>query len=185
MSHRVCPWWLGYFLISPLRRWLQNPAEILDGYVHPGMTALEPGPGMGFFTLELLRLVGPAGRVIAVDVQPKMIDRLKRRADKAGLLSRLDARLASAQSMALKDLAVSVDFTLAFAVVHEFPDTRDFFRQIAAASKPGASLLLAEPLGHVKSATFEDEITAAGESGFQLRSRPSVPRSHAALLQKN
>ena len=184
MSHRVCPWWLGYFLISPLRRWWQNPARILDGYVHPGMTALEPGPGMGFFTLELLRLVGPTGRVIAVDVQPKMIDRLKRRADKAGLLNRLDARLASAEAMALNDLSASVDFTLAFAVVHEFPDTREFFRQIAAASKPGASLLLAEPPGHVKSATFESEITAAGESGFQLQSRPSVPRSHAALLQK-
>jgi SAM-dependent methyltransferase len=145
MSHRVCPWWLGYFLIFPLRRWWQNPAEILEGYVRPGMTALEPGPGMGFFTLELLRLVGPSGRVIAVDIQPKMIERLKRRAAKAGLVKCLDARLASPESMALTDLAASVDFTLAFAVVHEFPDARKFFRQIAAVSKPGASLLLAEP----------------------------------------
>jgi ubiquinone/menaquinone biosynthesis C-methylase UbiE len=185
MSHRVCPWWLGYFLIFPLRRWWQNPAEILEGYVRPGMTALEPGPGMGFFTLELLRLVGPSGRVIAVDIQPKMIERLKRRAAKAGLVKCLDARLASPESMALTDLAASVDFTLAFAVVHEFPDARKFFRQIAAVSKPGASLLLAEPPGHVKSAKFESELNAACESGFGLHSRPSVPRSHAALLQKN
>jgi ubiquinone/menaquinone biosynthesis C-methylase UbiE len=37
------------------------------------MTVLEPGPGMGFFTLELARRVGAPGRVIAVDIQPKMI----------------------------------------------------------------------------------------------------------------
>jgi hypothetical protein len=41
-----------------------------------------------------------------------MLERLKRRAAKAGLLNRLDARLASPDSMALTDLAGSVDFTL-------------------------------------------------------------------------
>ena len=61
----VCPWWAGYILASPLRRLIQDPRSLLAPYVHPGMTVLEPGPGMGFFTLELARLVGPAGRVIA------------------------------------------------------------------------------------------------------------------------
>ena len=74
-----------------------------------------------------------------------MLERLKRRAAKAGLLNRLDARLASPDSMALTDLAGSVDFTLAIAGVDEFPDAREFFRQIGAASKSRASLLLAEP----------------------------------------
>ena len=73
MEKRVCPWWLGYVLASPLRRWLQDPAAIVAPYVREGMTVLEPGPGMGFFTLELARRVGPKGRVIAVDVQPRMI----------------------------------------------------------------------------------------------------------------
>jgi hypothetical protein len=67
-----------------------------------------------------------------------MLERLKRRAAKAGLLNRLDARLASPDSMALADLAGSVDFTLAFAGVDEFPDAREFFRQIGAASKSRA-----------------------------------------------
>ena len=68
MTHRVCPWWLGYCLICPL--------QILAPYVHDGMTVLEPGSGMGFFTLELARLVVASGRVIAVDIQPKMLERL-------------------------------------------------------------------------------------------------------------
>ena len=127
MPHRVCPWWLGYCLICPLVRYGQDPHEILAPYVHEGWTALEPGPGMGFFTLELARLVGPAGRVVAVDIQPKMLERLKRRAAKAGLLDRMDVRTASPESMGIADLQGSVDFTLAFAVVHELQDRRRFF----------------------------------------------------------
>ena len=185
MPHRVCPWWLGYFLINPIRRWRQDPAKILNGCVRQGMIVFEPGPGMGFFTLDLLRMVGTSGRVVVVDIQPKMLERLKRRAAKAGLLDRLDARLASPESMSLSDLSASVDFILAFAVVHEFPDAADFFRQVAAASKPGASLLLVEPKGHVKSADFEKELNAAYDAGFRLQSRPNIAGSQAALFTKN
>src|ERR1019366_7798869 len=77
---------------SPLRRIFNPPAKVLAGYGRAGMTVLEPGPAMGFFTLELARLVGGSGRVIAVDVEPKMIERLKQRARKAGLSERIDAR---------------------------------------------------------------------------------------------
>ena len=52
---------VGIFLVSPLGRWSQNPAEILAGYLRQGITALEPGPGMGFFMLELLRWGGTVG----------------------------------------------------------------------------------------------------------------------------
>jgi tRNA A58 N-methylase Trm61 len=72
------------------------------------MTVFEPGPGMGFFTLELARLVGPTGRVIAVDVQPKMIEALQRRARRAGLLDRIDARVTPATSMGPKDFEVKI-----------------------------------------------------------------------------
>jgi len=55
----------------------------------------------------------------------------------------------------------AIDFTLAFAVVHEFPDPGHFFAEVAAASKPGAALLLAEPKGHVKLANFDAELEVA------------------------
>jgi SAM-dependent methyltransferase len=184
MAHRVCPWWLGYFLISPFRGIGQNPGKILAAHVREGMTVLEPGPGMGFFTLELLRMVGNRGRVIAVEIQPKMLAKLKRRAEKTGMLDRLDARLASADSMGITDLRGSVDFTLAFAVVHEFPDAGRFFAEAATASKPGARLLFAEPNGHVKAADFESELRAADEAGFTVVERPSIRRSQAAVLRK-
>jgi len=87
-EHHVCPWWIGWLLASPLRKLTGDPARLLTPFVRAGMMALEPGPAMGFFTLELARLVGPQGRVVAVDVQPKMIAGLRRRAARAGVADR-------------------------------------------------------------------------------------------------
>ncbi|MGP8176249.1 MAG: class I SAM-dependent methyltransferase [Terracidiphilus sp.] len=180
----VCPWWLGYFLASPVRRIFYQPTKVLAAHVRQGMTVLEPGPGMGFFTLELARLVGSSGRVIAVDVQSRMLDGLRRRAAKAGVLDRLDIRLAAPDSLGVADLAGVVDFTLAFAVVHEMPAAAPFFGEVARASKPGARLLLVEPMGHVTASLFEAELQAAGGAGFTPVEVPSLRRSRTALLER-
>ena len=183
-KHDVCPWWVGYLLASPIRRLSQDPVQILLPYVRAGMTVLEPGPGMGFFTLEAARLVGPLGRVIAVDVQPRMIEGLKRRASKVRLVDRMDARIATAGSMALDDLEGTVDFTFAFAVVHEMPSAAGFFAEAARAMKGGATLLLTEPVGHVIEAEFKEELAAAAAHGLTVVDRPSLKRCVSALLQK-
>lgn len=183
MAHRVCPWWIGYCLACPLRRWQQDPQKILSPYVQEGMTVLEPGPGMGFFTLELARLVGPSGRVIAVDIQAQMIERLKHRAAKAALLDRIDARMVPPDSINSAEFP-AVDFILAFAVVHELPSATRFFTEAAAVAKPTASLLLAEPKGHVKEPEFAAELAAASTAGFHIASRPSIRGSRAVLLTK-
>ena len=187
MAKRVCPWWMGYLLVSPVRRWLrgQKPGEIIDGFIREGMTVFEPGPGMGFFTLDLANRVGPSGKVIAVDIQPKMLAVLKRRAAKAGLLDRIDARLVAADSMGLNDLAGRVDFTLAFALVHEMPSAEAFFKEVAALSKPGALVLFAEPAGHVTEAEFEAELKPALDASFIVVQRPSVPHSRAVVLKRS
>lgn len=183
MAHRVCPWWLGYFLASPVRRWLgQNPDEILSPYIRQGMTVLEPGPGMGFFTIPLAHRVGPSGRVIAVDVQPKMIAGLKRRAAKADMLDRIDARVTSADSMGIADLEGKVDFTFAFAMVHEVPDATRFFGEAARATKPGGQMLLAEPRGQVDEENLSAELSAAEAAGFSIANRPEIATSISAFL---
>jgi len=184
MPHSVCPWWLGYFLASPLRGLQYKPAQILAPYVREGMTVLEPGPGMGFFTLELARRVGPAGRVVAVDIQPKMLAGLKRRAARAGLLARLEIRQVKPDSLEIADLAGAIDFVLAFAVVHELPSVHSFFRQVAQAMKPGARLLLGEPAGHVKPALFQAELESAALAGLAVTERPVIRRSLSVVLTR-
>ncbi len=183
-KHVVCPWWIGYLLASPIRKLLQDPVRILTPHVRAGMTVLEPGPGMGFFTLELARLVGSSGRVIATDLRLRMIEELKRRARRAGLFDRIDARVVPANSMALDGLDGTVDFVFVFAVVHELPSAGLFFAEAARAMKPGATVLLAEPAGHVSETEFAEEIAVAVENGLKVIDRPSLKRCNAALLQK-
>lgn len=184
MSCRVCPWWLGYFLLSPFRRWELNPEELLRPYLWEGMTVLEPGPGMGFFTLPLARMVGPTGKIVAVDIQQKMLKALKRRAAKAGLQERIDLRLAHQDSMMLDDLTNAVDFVMAFATVHEMPSAETFFREVAAVLKPGGQLLLVEPAGHVNDEKFAAEVQAAKSAGLTVEGIPTIRKSHAARLKK-
>lgn len=185
MAERVCPWWVGYLLASPVRRWMtERPESLLGHYVQEGMTVLEPGPGMGFFTLPLARMVGPNGRVVAVNIQPKMLTSLKGRARKAGLLDRVEVRKALPDDLGVADLKGRIDFVLAFAVVHETPSAEAFFREAAAVLKPGGAVFFAEPSGHVKPAAFEKEIEAARLAGLEVESRPHVRRSYAAVLRR-
>ena len=184
MSHRVCPWWLGYLLASPVRRLVHDPASILGPFVTEGMTVFEAGPGMGFFTLELARLVGRRGRVVAVDVQSRMLSELRRRAGRAGLLDRIDARQTSGERMGLDDLEGQVDFILAFAVVHELPSVERFFGEASASLKPGGRLLLAEPSSHVPDRDFAATLRIAGQSGFQATAGPPIRWARSAILVK-
>lgn len=174
----------GYLLACPLRRLMADPRKLLAPYVHEGMTVLEPGPGMGFFTVELAHLVGASGRVVALDIQSKMLDRLKRRLIKADLLERVDIRLVQPESVGLADLAASVDFVLAFAVVHEVPSTGSFFAELSRALKSGGCILFAEPCGHVKAALWNAELEAASKAGLMVADRPYIRRSRTALLKK-
>ena len=69
MSHSVCPWWLGYFSISALGRWSQNPAEILDGYLRQGIPRWNLVRVWDCSCSNCFDGVGPSGKVVAVDIQ--------------------------------------------------------------------------------------------------------------------
>jgi ubiquinone/menaquinone biosynthesis C-methylase UbiE len=182
MPQRFCPWWLGYALTCPVRRIWQAPRAILSPFVSEGMTVLEPGPGMGFFTLDLARLVGPSGKVVAIDLQQQMLDRLRRRARRAGLGSRIEPRLAHGARLGTDDLAGAVDFLLAFAVVHELPDPAGFFVESRAALKTGGKALVAEPTGHVSGDAFAATVTLAEQAGFSVEEGPPVRWCRSAIL---
>lgn len=179
---RVCPWWLGYLLVTPLRRLWHDPRAILGPHVSEGMTVLEPGPGMGFFTLELARRVGPRGHVVAVDLQPRMLAALRRRAEKAGLAARIETRTAAGSNLGVSDLAGKVGFVLAFALVHELPDVDAFFAQVANVLVPDGRLLLAEPRGHVSEAEFGRTLDVAHAAGLEVMGSPDIRRSRTVLL---
>ncbi len=182
-AHRICPWWLGYFLASPVRKLQYNPRTILAPYVKEGMTVLDFGSAMGFFSIPLAQMVGPAGKVICVDMQEKMLARLRKRAQKAGVSAQIETRLCGQDSPGLEPLAGTIDFALLFAVVHEVPARAALFAGVVSALKPQAKLLLAEPKGHVSAEDFARTLSIAKEHGFVEAATPLISRSYAVLLQ--
>jgi 2-polyprenyl-3-methyl-5-hydroxy-6-metoxy-1,4-benzoquinol methylase len=184
VAEHVCPVWIGYLLASPLRKLFQNPDKILSPWVREGMTVLDVGCAMGFFTLPLARMVGPSGKVVCIDLQEKMIQALSRRARKADLLDRIDARICPSDSLGLADLNGQIDFTLLMAVVHEVPDPDRLFAELEPALKSTGRLLLAEPRGHVTEAEFDATLALAHQSGIGVVDTLQIRQSHAALLER-
>ena len=203
MSERVCPPWLGYLLASPLRRLIHNPQRILTPHVTSGMTVLDVGPAMGFFTLPLARMVGPAGRVVCVDVHAAMLRAQEQRDAKAGLAERIATRECGADSLGLADFAEQIDFALAFAVVHELPDAARFFVELYRLLKPGPAAppsepppqgggaraqtsvcLIAEPKLHVPAESFQATLAAAQAAGLTLVGQPKIRMCHTAVLRR-
>jgi ubiquinone/menaquinone biosynthesis C-methylase UbiE len=178
-SHDVCPATRAGFLTTPLRRLINDPGRILRGLVHEGDTAVDFGCGPGFFTLPMAQMVGPRGRVIAIDLQAEMLERLRARLSRAGLAERVIERQCAADTVG--EIEPS-DFALAFYMVHEVPDAARFLREAAAALKPGGRFLLVEPSGHVSEQAFADTMDHARAAGLEPLSRPRIRMSRAALL---
>ena len=182
MAEHVCPPWLGYLLLNPLRKLLENPDKMFGQFVRDGMVVLEPGCGMGYFTLALARMVGPEGRVVAVELQGKMLSVLGRRASRAGLSDRIELRQTGAEGLGVEDLSGEVDFAAAIHLVHEIPDQGAFFAQIWKALKPGGKLLVVEPKGHVSLDQFVQTVATAKQLGFKRETLPGKEGNRKALL---
>jgi ubiquinone/menaquinone biosynthesis C-methylase UbiE len=175
----TCPWWLCFTFDNPLRRIIQKPEKILHGLVHEGDTALDIGCGMGYFSLPLARMVGSSGKVICVDLQEKMLDAVRRKAERAGLIKVMRFQQCTSDSLGLTENA---DFALAFWMVHEVSNKKKFFQDLRGSLKAGGTLLVVEPKLHVSRDAFDSSISVAQAEGFKVLERPNVTISMAALL---
>jgi ubiquinone/menaquinone biosynthesis C-methylase UbiE len=171
-------------MASPIRRLLESPERLLGPWVSPGMTVLDVGSAMGFFSLPLARMTGPEGRVLCVDVEPRMIDGLVRRARRAGLAERIVPIVCGEDDLGLRDHQAAVDLAVVIHSLHEMPDIEHALRQIADTLKPGGKLLVVEPKGHVSLETWEFELGAAGRAGLSVARRPDFLRRYGALFER-
>jgi 2-polyprenyl-3-methyl-5-hydroxy-6-metoxy-1,4-benzoquinol methylase len=177
----VCPWWLCATFDNRLRRLIQNPDRILAGLVQPGETALDVGCGMGYFSIPLARLVGPEGSVIGVDLQEQMLAGVRRRAERSGVADRIRLHQARMNGIGVEE---TVDFALAFWMLHEVPDQTAFLAEVRACLKPGGRLLVVEPRLHVGGAAFERSVAIARGVGLLPIARPAVALSRAVLFSR-
>ena len=174
----TCPWWFGYTFDNPLRRLVHKPEEILGDFVGPGQTAVDIGCGLGYFSIALAKIVGPSGKVIALDIQSQMIQRAKRRAENHGVADRIDFRLCKTNHLGVE---APVDFVLAFWVVHEVTDPKNLLIEVRSFLGSRGHLLIAEPKGHVSVGRFDETVELARNVGFQTSKGPMVRFSRSVV----
>lgn len=182
MANYVCPWWAVPFTINvPLRRLLHDPRKIVGPYVKPGMTVMDVGCGVGWFSIPMAQMVGDHGKVIAVDLQQQMLQMMRRRSEKAGVAAQIEAHKCERDRLGIND---EVDFALVFAMLHEVPDQCRLLGEIHGCLKPNGKLLLAEPPIHVSGKTFAKEVAIAEKTGFQIFEQPRVRWCRAVVFEK-
>lgn len=178
LGPHTCPWWFAYTFDNPLRRFIHDPVPILGAFVEPGNTVVDIGCGLGYFSLALAKLAGPAGRVVALDVQPQMIERARRRAERQGLANRIEFQVCVPDKLGVTCL---VDFALAFWVVHEVGDPENLLSEVRSFLQPHGHLLIAEPKGHVCADRFAATTKLASSVGYAVSEGPPVRFSRSAI----
>ncbi|MFO0007047.1 MAG: class I SAM-dependent methyltransferase, partial [bacterium] len=109
--------------------------------IRPGQTVCDLGCGNGFYTLELARMVGPQGRVYAVDIQPEMLRMLAESAGREGLTN-IRPVLGTAIDPRLP--AAAIDLCLCVDVYHEFSHPDAMLARVRASLAEGGRLALVE-----------------------------------------
>ncbi|MDP4192688.1 MAG: class I SAM-dependent methyltransferase [Bacteroidota bacterium] len=179
-SPRVCPAKLAGTLDSNLRKIFQDPSKILSPYIKEGMTVLDMGCGPGFFTVEIAKMVGPSGKVIAADLQEEMLQILKKKIQGTELESRIKLIKADEDKINVTD---KVDFILIFFVAHEVEDKDKLFSQLRSVLKDDGKFLIVEPKHfHVSTEAFKLTLKKAKDNGFNVQPGPKHLFSQSAIL---
>lgn len=155
----------GRALVSPLRGLVMPVRRTLDrAGLRSGDTVLELGPGPGYYTPEASRMVGPAGRVLCLDLQLEMLHMLRPRLDERGVRNAHPVA-ADALRLPLPDAAVDAAFLV--TVLGEIPDRTGALRELHRVLKPGGALSFTETLtdpDYVSQRTLRD---LCGATGFE------------------
>ncbi len=179
----VCPWQSGPALAIGLRKVVHNPNKLLRPYLSNGMTAMDIGCGMGYFTLPMAEMVGDDGAVIAVDLQQEMLNGMLAAAKKKKI-ARITAHRCTADSLGIARWNDRIDFALLFMMLHEVPKPENLIFELRAALHDGGTLFFAEPIGHVGKEQFAASLSMMERNGFAVIKTPRVRICRAAVLRK-
>jgi predicted methyltransferase len=117
----------------------QRPAEVFDGLqVKPGHRVADIGSGSGYFSFRLAKVVGPEGRVYAVDTDEKAIDRVRKRKE-IEKVEQLNPILGDPND---PHLPVNLDSVLIVDSYHEFREYNAMMQATFRALKPGGRLVI-------------------------------------------
>lgn len=167
----------------------QKPDEVLEVLAPlDGLRVADIGCGEGYFTIPLLAMVGPSGRVYATDIQQELLDRLLQSTPSA-----YQERLTVIHSQE-RDLGISsrVDLVLLIQVLGEVEHQREFLGQIQQIMNPNARLVLIDSkhitdqqTGYSRPLSMNRLLSALQDVGFQrIQQYGFLPKQFFLVLRK-
>ncbi len=136
------PEFLANLIDNPLRRRIQPPAEMpLRHGLRPGMQVLEVGPGNGRYTCQAARYLGGQGKIVAIDIEPKMVERVRQQAQAEGVTN-LEARVADVYQLPFED--GQFDAVQMITVISEIPEPVRAMRECYRVLTPTGTLAFSE-----------------------------------------
>lgn len=176
------PQFLANLIDNPFRRRIQPPAEMpLRHGINPGMVVLEVGPGNGRYTMETARRVGSRGKVVTIDIEPKMIERVQQRAQAEGVAN-LEARVADVYSLPFED--GSFDAVYLITVIGEIPEPDRAMREFYRVLTPSGTLAFSEFLTDPDYPLAQTLVRKAEAANFRLRKKVGDFFAYTLVFEK-
>jgi SAM-dependent methyltransferase len=180
------------WLVRAERETEEAPDAALDAIgITKGSTVADIGAGAGYMTWRMAQRVGPKGKVYANDIEPQMIELLRRNMQQRKLTN-YEAVLGAVDDPKLPPAAL--DLVLLVDVYHEFSEPQKMLRHIRESLKPDGRLVLLEYRGEDPSVPIrpEHKMTVAQvktelePEGFGLdKVIESLPRQHILIFKKS
>jgi ubiquinone/menaquinone biosynthesis C-methylase UbiE len=180
------------WLVRPEREAEEAPEAALDVIgIARGATVADIGAGAGYFTWRLAVRVGPKGKVYANDIQPEMLDLLRRNVS-AHHLNNIETVLGAVDDPKLP--AASIDLALLVDVYHEFTEPEKMLRGIRASLKPDGRMVLVEyrkedpsvPIRPEHKMSVAEVRAEVEPEGFRFeKTLETLPRQHIIIFRKS
>jgi len=177
------PEFMADLIDHPLRRRVQPPYETAARHgLEPGMSVLEVGPGSGAYTMGAAGRVGERGKIVTVDIEPKIIERVKRRAQARGI-GNIEARVADVYDLPFEDGTFDAIFMI--AVIGEIPEPVRAMHEFRRVLSPTGTLAFSELLLDPDYPLASTVIRMAAGAGFRLRQKLGSVFYYTLLFEKD